>query len=247
MHHHESYSLPSPRRAAWNKGKLMGAKPPLRPKHVWSIRTKLQVEGRTRDLAMFNVAIDSKLRGCVCSLEFRSRICRIDQPTDNLRARDQLTQQLQPLRPECVDQKSHSRDIAAGAVETETRPSLPDRVGADHENDRNGSGCSFGCHRSLRAQRNIRSPSLNLPVDLAPVQRDVDNIKWASNTTLDDGSNLYVANRGNNTIVRMRQDGSVVAVRRVSVDNGPLNNASLNGIATSPDGTTIYVKPVNRC
>ena len=48
----------------WNKGKLIGAKPPLRPKHVWSIRTKLQVEGRTRDLAMFNLAIDSKLRGC---------------------------------------------------------------------------------------------------------------------------------------------------------------------------------------
>ena len=48
----------------WNKGKLTGAKPPLRPKHVWSIRTKLQVEGRTRDLAMFNLAIDSKLRGC---------------------------------------------------------------------------------------------------------------------------------------------------------------------------------------
>src|SRR6202035_3187386 len=52
------------KRSAWNKGKLMGAKPPLRPKHVWSIRTKLQVEGRTRDLAMFNLAIDSKLRGC---------------------------------------------------------------------------------------------------------------------------------------------------------------------------------------
>ncbi|MBB4382991.1 hypothetical protein [Bradyrhizobium sp. SBR1B] len=50
--------------APWNKGKIIGAKPPLRPKHVWSIRTKLQVEGRTRDLAMFNVAIDSKLRGC---------------------------------------------------------------------------------------------------------------------------------------------------------------------------------------
>jgi integrase len=51
-------------RSPWNKGKLTGAKPPLRPKHVWSIRTKLQVEGRTRDLAMFNLAIDSKLRGC---------------------------------------------------------------------------------------------------------------------------------------------------------------------------------------
>jgi hypothetical protein len=57
--------IPSiPKGAPWNKGKLTGAKPPLRPKHVWSIRTKLQVEGRARDLAMFNLAIDSKLRGC---------------------------------------------------------------------------------------------------------------------------------------------------------------------------------------
>jgi integrase len=52
------------KRVPWNKGKIVGAKPPLRPKHVWSIRTKLQVEGRIRDLALFNVAIDSKLRGC---------------------------------------------------------------------------------------------------------------------------------------------------------------------------------------
>src|ERR1700692_2921345 len=54
----------APQRVPWNKGKLTGAKPPLRPKHVWSIRTKLQIEGRARDLAMFNLAIDSKLRGC---------------------------------------------------------------------------------------------------------------------------------------------------------------------------------------
>src|SRR5881628_550322 len=52
------------KRVPWNKGKLTGTKPPLRPKHVWSIRTKLQIEGRARDLAMFNLAIDSKLRGC---------------------------------------------------------------------------------------------------------------------------------------------------------------------------------------
>jgi hypothetical protein len=52
------------KRLPWNKGKLTGAKPPLRPKHVWSIRTKLQIEGRARDLAMLNLAIDSKLRGC---------------------------------------------------------------------------------------------------------------------------------------------------------------------------------------
>ena len=55
---------PQAQASAWNKGKLTGAKPPLRPKHVWSIRTKLQIEGRARDLAMFNLAIDSKLRGC---------------------------------------------------------------------------------------------------------------------------------------------------------------------------------------
>lgn len=57
--------LPLPqRRQSWNKGKLIGQKPPVRPKHVWSIRTKLPVENRTRDLAIFNLAIDSKLRGC---------------------------------------------------------------------------------------------------------------------------------------------------------------------------------------
>ena len=48
----------------WNKGKLAGAKPPLRPKHVWAIRTRLQLSGRLRDLALFNLGIDSKLRGC---------------------------------------------------------------------------------------------------------------------------------------------------------------------------------------
>jgi hypothetical protein len=55
---------PTPRREPWSKGKLIGQKPPLRPKHVWSIRTRLQMDARTRDLAMFNLAIDSKLRGC---------------------------------------------------------------------------------------------------------------------------------------------------------------------------------------
>ena len=51
-------------RPAWNKGKLTGPKPPLRPGHVWSIRARLQLQRRTRDLALFNLAIDSKLRGC---------------------------------------------------------------------------------------------------------------------------------------------------------------------------------------
>ena len=61
-------AIPAPhKRVPWNEGKVTGAKPPLRPKHVWSIRTKLQIEGRARDLAMFNLAIDSKLRAVMSS------------------------------------------------------------------------------------------------------------------------------------------------------------------------------------
>ncbi len=47
-----------------NKGKLIGPKPPLHPNHVWAIRSRLQLAKRIRDLALFNLAIDSKLRGC---------------------------------------------------------------------------------------------------------------------------------------------------------------------------------------
>ena len=64
MQDNDNSELPTFKRIPWNKGKLIGAKPPLRQKHVWAIRTKLQIEQRTRDLAMFNLAIDSKLRGC---------------------------------------------------------------------------------------------------------------------------------------------------------------------------------------
>ena len=48
----------------WNKGKLTGTKPALLPKHVWAIRTRLQLANRLRDIALFDLAIDSKLRGC---------------------------------------------------------------------------------------------------------------------------------------------------------------------------------------
>ncbi|WBY02898.1 hypothetical protein PE066_04995 [Ramlibacter tataouinensis] len=49
---------------AWNKGRLLGQKPPLKPKEIWSIRTRLQLSTQTRDLALFNLALDGKLRGC---------------------------------------------------------------------------------------------------------------------------------------------------------------------------------------
>ena len=93
----------------------------------------------------------------------------------------------------------------------------------------------------LSSVTRISSPWLRKPVDLAAVRRDADNVQWASNTTLDNGSDFYVANRDDNTIVRMQQNGRVAAVRRVTVENPFLSGAHLNGIATSTDSTTIYV------
>jgi integrase len=52
------------RATPWNKGKLLGQKPPLKLKEIWAIRIRLQLAKRTRELALFNLAIDSKLRGC---------------------------------------------------------------------------------------------------------------------------------------------------------------------------------------
>ena len=52
------------RAVPWNKGKLLGQKPPLKLKEIWAIRIRLQLDHRTRELALFNLAVDSKLRGC---------------------------------------------------------------------------------------------------------------------------------------------------------------------------------------
>ena len=56
--------LNASRHQPWNKGKLIGQKPPLKPKQVWAIRSHLQLKGYVRELAMFNLAIDSKLQAC---------------------------------------------------------------------------------------------------------------------------------------------------------------------------------------
>jgi hypothetical protein len=59
---------------------------------------------------------------------------------------------------------------------------------------------------------------------------------------MEEGADFYVANRGDNTIVRTREDGSIVAVRQVRLaPNKALGDSRLNGIATSPDGSKIWV------
>jgi hypothetical protein len=61
----------TPRREPWNKGKLIGQKPPLRPKHLWSIRTGLQMDGWTRDLAM--------LAGRLATISFHHHLPRFTE------------------------------------------------------------------------------------------------------------------------------------------------------------------------
>jgi len=51
-------------RKPWNAGRMIGAKAPLKPKFIWAIRQHLKSQGAVRDLAMFNIALDAKLRGC---------------------------------------------------------------------------------------------------------------------------------------------------------------------------------------
>jgi integrase len=92
----------------WNKGKLTGPKPPLRTKNVWSIRTKLQVEGRIRDLAMFNFAIDSKLRGCDVVRITVEDVAPHGRALDRVTVRQKKTGQ--PVRFELTDQTRQSID-----------------------------------------------------------------------------------------------------------------------------------------
>ena len=113
--HHTLFTSPA-KREPWNKGKFTGAKPPLRPKHVWSIRSKLQAEGRTRDLAMFNLAIDSKLRACdVVALKVED-VAPNGYAADRATIRQRKTGQ--PVRFELTEQTRQAVDEymrAAGA------------------------------------------------------------------------------------------------------------------------------------
>jgi CxxC motif-containing protein (DUF1111 family) len=94
----------------------------------------------------------------------------------------------------------------------------------------------------VRDNRTFTPPELNVPVDLAPVVSEIANPGFASNTTLAGNSDIYVLNRGNGTIVRMRQDGTVVASRKITLETGEeIGPGRLNGIAVSPDAQRIWV------
>ncbi len=86
--------------------------------------------------------------------------------------------------------------------------------------------------------RYLSSPVFNVPIDIAPTTREVAAGSFASNSTLGVGSDIYVLNRGDNTIVRVGLNGEVQAIRNIVAN---LTDFRANGIAISSDGQTIYV------
>ena len=92
----------TPRREPWNKGKLIGQKPPLRPKHVWSIRTRLQMQGRTRDLAMFQSGNRQQAAGLRCRRTSGRGRCTSGYAVDRATVRQKKTGR--PVRFELTEQ-----------------------------------------------------------------------------------------------------------------------------------------------
>jgi len=94
----------------------------------------------------------------------------------------------------------------------------------------------------VESSRRLKPAALDLPIDLAPAIAEVASPIFSSNTTLAGNADIYVANRGDGTIVRLKQDGKVVGVRKVQARGVPqLGPNQLNGIAVAPDAQHIWV------
>jgi hypothetical protein len=101
--------------------------------------------------------------------------------------------------------------------------------------------------RRAGAIQRFKSAAFDMPVDMAPTVSEDNHRDWSSNTTLAELADIYVLNRGNNTITRMKVDGTVIATRAVTLAGGKsLGKAKVNGIATSLDGSKIYVTVTGR-
>lgn len=86
----------------WNKGKLIGQKRPLKPREIWAIRIRLQMDNRRRELALFNLALDSKLRGCdLVRIRVRD-VCQGDGVAKRATVMQRKTKQ--PVRFEITEQ-----------------------------------------------------------------------------------------------------------------------------------------------
>jgi integrase len=161
--------IPVPsKRVPWNKGRLAGAKPPLRPKHVWSIRTKLQMADRKRDLALFNLAIDSKLRGCdIVALKVediaphgyaieRATVC---QKKTSRPVRFEITEQTRQAVDDYLSATNRKRGDFLFAAQRQSGRALSIRQYArlvgDWINDIGLDQCLFGTHSLRRTKATL--------------------------------------------------------------------------------------------
>ena len=99
-------AIKPPEHTPWNKGKLVGQKAPLRLRDIWAIRVRLQLAQRTRDLALFNLAIDSKLRACDLVKLRVNDVCHGEPVASRAIVMQQKTQR--PVQFEITDQTRDS-------------------------------------------------------------------------------------------------------------------------------------------
>ena len=178
-----SNAVSSDHRTPWNKGKIVGQKLPFRLKDIWAIRVRLQLERRTRELALFNLGIDSKLRGCDLLKLRVSDVCHGSQVASRATVMQQKTQ-----RPVQFEITGATREaVAAWIGEAHLGPDdclFPSRV---HRGDHLGTRqyarildawvqklgldpCSYGTHSMRRTKatliyrktRNLRAVQLLL-------------------------------------------------------------------------------------
>ena len=103
-------------RVPWNKGKLVGQKAPFKPKEVWAIRARLQMENRARELALFDLGIDSKLRACdLVKLRVRD-VCHGDRVASRATVLQQKTQrpvqfEISPATREAVEARIRKAEL----------------------------------------------------------------------------------------------------------------------------------------
>jgi hypothetical protein len=110
----------------WNKGKLIGQKPPLKLREIWALRTRLEMGGKIKELALFNLAIDSKLRGCDLVQLRVNDVARGGEVLTRASVIQQKTQE--PVRFELTDPTRVA--IAALAIQASaTDPNASGRVG----------------------------------------------------------------------------------------------------------------------
>jgi integrase len=143
----ESIDNASAPRTPWNKGKLVGQKAPLKQREIWAIRVRLQLAERTRELALFNLAVDSKLRSCDLVRLRVKEVAHGDQVATRAIVMQQKTRR--PVQFEITEQ---TRESVAAWIRCANRRSedylFPSRLRASLT-------CRHGRSRSTRRRRDL--------------------------------------------------------------------------------------------